>query len=168
LDGRQPARPTIGQWQVERERAAHSRDAAELDFATKQVGQLTADGEAKARAAVFAAGRRIGLLERLEDDPLLFRRDADASVRTSKAIPKARVSAGWSALQPLFTGDTLSAYAALPVNLKALDSRFLSTCCSRLESVMMLRSSQGQHTSKERLRFSASCETGATSRQADC
>jgi hypothetical protein len=61
------------------------RHAAQADFAAEQVRQLAADGQAQAGAAVFAAGAGVGLLERLEDELLLFRRDADAGVSTSKA-----------------------------------------------------------------------------------
>ena len=70
----------VVQRQVERERAALAVDAGELDLAAEQHGQLAADGEAQAGAAVLARGARVGLLERLEDQPLLLRRDADAGV----------------------------------------------------------------------------------------
>src|SRR5215510_10389635 len=43
-------------------------------------GDLPADREAKSCAAVFAAGRTVSLLERLEDHPLFFKRDADTGV----------------------------------------------------------------------------------------
>ena len=66
--------------QVEGESAALPVDAGELDFAAEQHGQLAADGEAQAGAAVFARGAGVGLLEGLEDEPLLLRRDADAGV----------------------------------------------------------------------------------------
>ena len=55
-------------------------DAGELDFAAEQHGQFAADGEAQAGAAVLARGAGVGLLEGLEDEPLLLRRDADAGV----------------------------------------------------------------------------------------
>ena len=55
--------------------------AAQLNLAAEQAGQLAADGEAEAGAAVLAAGAGVGLLERLEDDALLLGRDADAGVR---------------------------------------------------------------------------------------
>ena len=45
-----------------------------------RLGQLAADRQAQAGAAVLAAGARVGLLERLEDDLLLLGRDADAGV----------------------------------------------------------------------------------------
>jgi len=43
--------------------------------------KLAADGQAQAGAAVLAAGAAVRLLERLEDDLLLVRRDADAGCR---------------------------------------------------------------------------------------
>ena len=55
-------------------------DAREPDFAAEQDGELAADGQPEARAAVLARGAGVGLLEGLEDEPLLFRRDADAGV----------------------------------------------------------------------------------------
>ena len=66
--------------QVEGESAALPVDAGELDFAAEQHGQLAADGKAEAGAAVFAGSAGVGLLEGLEDEPLLLRRDADAGV----------------------------------------------------------------------------------------
>ena len=50
------------------------------DFAAEQARNFAADRQAQAGAAVFAAGAAVGLLERLEDDLLLLRRDADAGV----------------------------------------------------------------------------------------
>src|ERR1043165_6395060 len=47
--------------QVQRERAALARRAAQVDLAAKQRGELAADGEAEACAAVLAAGRCVGL-----------------------------------------------------------------------------------------------------------
>ena len=55
-------------------------DAGELDFAAQEHGQFAADGQAEAGAAVFARRAGVGLLEGLEDEPLLLRRDADARV----------------------------------------------------------------------------------------
>ena len=51
-----------------------------MDFAAEQACQFAADGKPEAGAAVFAAGRGVGLLERLEDDLLLFQRNADAGI----------------------------------------------------------------------------------------
>ena len=70
----------VVQRQVEGERAALSVDAGELDLTAEQDGQLAADGETEAGAAVFAGRAGVGLLKRLEDEPLLLRRDADAGV----------------------------------------------------------------------------------------
>ena len=72
--------PRVAERQVEGERAALAVDAGEADFAAQQHGQLAADGEAEAGAAVLARGAGVGLLEGLEDEPLLLRRDADARV----------------------------------------------------------------------------------------
>ena len=77
-------RADIGQRQIERERAALARRAEQADFAAQQRRQFAGDGQAQARAAVFAAGAGVGLLERLEDQLLFFRRDADARVADGK------------------------------------------------------------------------------------
>ena len=66
--------------------------AAQLDFAAQQVGQFAADRQAQAGAAVLAAGAGIGLLEGLEDDSLLFRRDADAGVGHLERHHRSRAS----------------------------------------------------------------------------
>src|SRR5690606_16048496 len=66
----------VGRRQVERERAALPRGARQADLAAEELGELAADREAEARAAVLARGRAVGLLERLEDDLLLVGRDA--------------------------------------------------------------------------------------------
>ena len=52
----------------------------QADVAAKQRRQLAADGEAESGAAVLAARAGVGLMERLEDQLLLLRRDADAGV----------------------------------------------------------------------------------------
>ena len=74
-------RADIGLGQVEGEGAAQPGHAAQLDLTAQQAGQLAADRQAEAGAAVLAAGAGVGLLECLEDDPLFFLRDADAGVR---------------------------------------------------------------------------------------
>jgi hypothetical protein len=73
-------RADISGRQIQREGAAAARRAAQLDLAAEQLRQFAADGEAEAGTAVFSAGAGIGLLERLEDDLLLFERNADAGV----------------------------------------------------------------------------------------
>ena len=55
-------------------------DAGEPDFAAQERGQFAADGQAQPGAAVLARRAGVGLLESLEDKPLLLRRDADARV----------------------------------------------------------------------------------------
>src|SRR6185369_14882454 len=59
-------------------------DTGELDFAAEQRSQLTANGETEAGASVFAGGAGVRLLECLEDESLLLRRDADAGVLDSE------------------------------------------------------------------------------------
>ena len=66
--------------QVERERAADAGGRAQMDLAAQQIGELATDRQAEAGAAVLAAGRGVGLLERLEDDLLLLQQDADAGI----------------------------------------------------------------------------------------
>ena len=66
--------------EVERERAALADRARRLDLAAEQACDLAADRQAEARAPVAAAGRAVGLLERLEDQPQLVRVDPDAGV----------------------------------------------------------------------------------------
>ena len=73
-------RRRVARRQVQGEGAARPGRADELDLAAEELRELAADREAQARAAVLAAGRAVGLLERLEDDLLLVRRDADAGV----------------------------------------------------------------------------------------
>ena len=75
------AGPGVAQRQVEREGAALAGDAREPDFAAQQRRQLAADGQAQAGAAVLAAGAGVGLLEGLEDDLLLLRRQCRCPCR---------------------------------------------------------------------------------------
>src|SRR6266545_3486795 len=56
----------------EREYAALARRADDANFAAQQPRDLSTDREAEPRAAIFAAGRPVGLLECLEDDSLFF------------------------------------------------------------------------------------------------
>ena len=55
-------------------------DTGKLDLAAEQRGQFPADCEAQSGAAVFSRRPGICLLERLKDNALLLRRDADTSV----------------------------------------------------------------------------------------
>ena len=73
-------RACVAHRQEQRKRAALSWRADQLDFASEQSRQLAADGEAQTRSAVFAARAGVGLLERFENQPLFFRRDADARI----------------------------------------------------------------------------------------
>ena len=78
------AQPDVCLRQIQGERAAVARAALEHELAAEQPGELAADRETEAGAAVLAAGAAVGLLERLEDDLLLVRRDADAGVATPR------------------------------------------------------------------------------------
>ena len=62
--------------------------------------------------------------------------------------------------------STFSRTPPCAVNLKALDSRFFSTCCRRFESVMMTRprSDVDLRRRSDSLRFSASCRNGRADR----
>src|SRR5690606_23749069 len=60
--------------------AAAPRPARDGQLAAEQPGDLAADGEAEAGAAIFAAGGAVGLLERLEDDALLVLGNAYAGI----------------------------------------------------------------------------------------
>ena len=66
------------------------------------------------------------------------------------------LSTGCSDDQPPVTAEMLSRTPPCSVNLNALDSRFFSTCCNRLLSVVMLRSAGSTCTSNDRPRLSAS------------
>ena len=81
---------------------------------------------------------------------------------TSKATTLcAWLRMGWLAVQPAGAAKTLSCTPPRSVNLNAFDSRFLSTCWSRLESVMRVRPSAGSRsTLNESCRVSASWRNG--------
>ena len=70
--------------QVERHRGPEARALARLAFCphipAHQQGQLAADGQAQASAAIAARSRAVGLLEALEQAPHLLGRNADAGV----------------------------------------------------------------------------------------
>ena len=66
--------------QVERERGALALGALHPDLAAEQACDLAADRQTEAGAAEAAADRALGLLERLEDQAQLVRRDADPGV----------------------------------------------------------------------------------------
>jgi len=79
------------------------------------------------------------LLERLESDLLLFRRDADSGVGDGERDPLA-APREHAVLQIGGVGRADGqVHAAVRVNLKAFDKRFLRICCRRLASVWMAR-----------------------------
>jgi len=67
-----------------REGASRPRSAHQANLATSSRAFFTSDGQPKTRAAVFAAGASIGLLECLENDLLFVRGNADARVGLRK------------------------------------------------------------------------------------
>ena len=73
-------RHRAGRRQVERERGALTLRALHVDLAAEQAGDLAADREPEPGPAEAAADRALGLLERLEDQAQLVRRDADPGV----------------------------------------------------------------------------------------
>ena len=120
--------------------------ADDADLAAEQAGDLAADRQAEAGAAVLAAGAAVGLLEGLEDDLLLVGGNADAGVadREGQRPTVARLSAsliGRSSRRSAVR--TSSDTTPCSVNLKALESRFLITCCRRLTSVWIVGGRDG-------------------------
>jgi hypothetical protein len=69
-----------GQARGKPEGAAHARGAVDPDAAAHQLDELLADHQAEAGAAVLAGGRRVRLVERLEQLGHLRGRHADAAV----------------------------------------------------------------------------------------
>ena len=59
-----------------------SRHALQRDFPAEQACELATDRESQARASVFAAGSRVRLLKRLEDQLLLVGLNSDAGIVT--------------------------------------------------------------------------------------
>ena len=107
--------------------------------------------------------RGVGLLERLEDDLLLLGRDADAGVGDLERDHGRRLAEHRMIGAPAADGGRRRSSRTPPcaVNLKAFDSRFLSTCCRRLESVMMAAPRLGSTwTSNDSWRVSASWRNG--------
>ena len=98
-------------------------------------GQLAADGQAQAGAAVLAAGGAVGLLEGLEDDLLLVGEMPMPVSDTEKAITVGAVEVLVVRAPAGAASSTVSVTCPWWVNLKALDSRFFRICCRRLASV---------------------------------
>src|SRR5262249_14906950 len=75
-------------WQLERkvdvERATASDLALDPDPSAHELGELSSDGKAEAGASVLAGAGPVDLLETLEDQRLLVRRNSDAGVDDSE------------------------------------------------------------------------------------
>ena len=69
---------------VKPERAALARFALDRDLASHQLGQLLGDRQSESRAAIFAGGRGVGLLEGLEQALDLRLAHADAGIAHGK------------------------------------------------------------------------------------
>ena len=121
--------------------------------------KLARDREAQARAAVLAAGRAVGLLERLEDDLLLVRSGCRCRCPSPRTRPRRSRAfrSSLSALQPARRrADHAGSTSPLCVNLNAFESRLRRICCRRFASVRHRRGSRGSmRISKLRLLVSA-------------
>src|SRR5207245_9234977 len=90
---RLPARRALrqeGLRQEESERAALARPALDRELTAQHARDLAADGEPQTRPAVAAAGRAVGLLERLEDERLLLGLAPDCRLPDPEPNPRAR------------------------------------------------------------------------------
>ena len=135
----------VCQRQIQGERAPFAKDTGQPNLTTEQCRQFAADGEPEPGAAVLAACASIGLLERLEYDPLLFWGDPDAGVGNLNGDDMRRaVEHGMIGVPALCGGlDLHRDHTPWAVNLKALDSRFLMICCRRFGSVLNARGRAG-------------------------
>src|SRR5271165_2315392 len=70
----------IGLRQVKSKGASLAGGASQLNLTSQQTSQFAADRQPQPGPAVLAAGAGICLLESLEDDALLVRRNSDASI----------------------------------------------------------------------------------------
>ncbi len=86
----------------------------QLNFAAEQTREFAADGKSEARAAVFAARAGVGLLERFENDALLFGKNADARVGDFERDHRAGAAEDRVLVAPTVVGDAdRKAHAAL-------------------------------------------------------
>src|SRR5207244_13103762 len=81
-----PSSPTRRSSDLQSERAAGARRADEPQFAAEHPRQLAADREPEPGAAVFPARASVRLLERFEDDLLLFRDRKSTRLNSSHQI----------------------------------------------------------------------------------
>jgi hypothetical protein len=77
--------------QVKGEGAADAFLTLDVEFAVQQPRDFTADGQSQPGAAVAPGGAGVGLLERLENELALFRRDADAGVADTEGHHQRRM-----------------------------------------------------------------------------
>ncbi len=99
--------------QVEGKRASLPRSAEQLDFSAKQACQLAADCQPEAGPAVFATGSGICLLEGLEDNLLLFLRNADSGISNFECDNRAITEDRMVLTPSIFSFEHGESYAAL-------------------------------------------------------
>src|ERR1700674_615327 len=90
----------IGFRQVEDEGAPSTWSAPQLNFATQEAGQFAADRQPQTCSTVLTASACICLLESLEDDPLLFQRNANAGIGNFKGYNRCCLSQDRVTLAP--------------------------------------------------------------------
>src|SRR6185295_9324626 len=82
--------------------AALARGAGQSNFSAEQPRNFPADRQAKACAAILAAGAAVRLLEGLKDELLLLGRDANAGVGDGECDDRARMIEHFLARAPTF------------------------------------------------------------------
>ena len=103
---------------VKQKRAALARLALDPDLAAHQLGQLLADRQAEAGAAVLARGRGVGLLEGLEQ----LRASAPASGRCRCRAPRSAARSLFALARPVSTAnDDLALLGELDRVVAAVD-----------------------------------------------
>lgn len=85
--------------------AATSRLALHPDFSAHQRHHLPRDGQAESGAAVLSGGRAVRLSKCLKNPFVIFRRDADAGVRSREvqdtfAVPRLLIRRGANGIAP--------------------------------------------------------------------
>src|SRR5262249_61661663 len=100
--------------QVERNRAAGARGAAQLNFAAQQARELATDGQPQSSPTELAARAGVGLLEGFKNDALFFKRNANTRVGDLEGHHRCHPFEDWMVVAPAThsRGDT-QAYTAL-------------------------------------------------------
>src|SRR6266566_1201520 len=88
--------------QVKREDTALAGRAGQANLPAEQPRDFPANRQAEARAAVFAAGAAIGLLEGFKDELLFLRRNADSRITDREGNHRTRMVEHFLAGAPTF------------------------------------------------------------------